>query len=290
MNAMTQTLSKTTPIQALMQHYSVEVTAKDHKGMDAAGELLAPGSEVFVANLPNESAATLVSACATIARKGLAPVPHMVARNIHSRQELDETLARLNGEAGVDRALVIGGDRDHPVGPYDAAIQTLQTGLYEQHGVRRVYIGVHPEGHPRVADEILWPALAPKLAAAQAAGLEVSLISQFAFDAAPYLTLARRLRADGITAPLRVGVAGPAQRSTLIKYALMCGVGASLRALKERQDLAQAVMAGETPEGLLRQLADAQAAEPDLGIDSVHFFTFGALTKSVSFAEGLKAG
>jgi len=290
MDAMTNTMTQQSPIQALMQRYSVEVTAKDQKGMDAAGELLAPGAEVFVANLPNESADKLVAACVQIANKGLSPVPHMVARNIHSFEELDHTLARLNGEAGVDRALVIGGDRDHPVGPYDAAIQTLQTGLYQKHGVRGVFIGVHPEGHPRVADEILWPALAPKLAAAKDAGLEVSLVSQFAFDSAPFIALARRLRADGITAPLRVGVAGPAQRSTLIKYALMCGVGASLRALKERQDLAQAVMTGETPEGLLRELAEAQAAEPALGIDSVHFFTFGALAKSAAFAEELKAG
>jgi methylenetetrahydrofolate reductase (NADPH) len=47
----------------------------------------------------------------------------------------------------------------------------------------------------------------------------VSLVSQFAFDAAPFVALARRLRAAGIAAPLRVGVAGPAARTTLIKYA-----------------------------------------------------------------------
>ena len=78
-----------------------------------------------------------------------------------------------------------------------------------------------------------------KLAAAKARGLDAYLVGQFAFDAAPIVSLARRLREAGIDAPYRVGIAGPAKRTTLIKYALMCGVGPSLRALRE---FAQACM------------------------------------------------
>ena len=65
----------------------------------------------------------------------------------------------------------------------------------------------------------------------------------------------------------------------------MCGVGASMRALKERQDLAKSVLTGETPEALLTEVAVAQALNPALGISGVHFFTFGALAKSAQWAS-----
>jgi methylenetetrahydrofolate reductase (NADPH) len=162
--------------------------------------------------------------------------------------------------------------------------------VLEKRGIKKVGMATHPEGHPRVPDEVMWPALKAKLAKAESIGLEVFLVSQFLFDAAPVIKFAKRLRADGIKNPYRVGVAGPAKRTTLIKYAMMCGVGASLRALKERHDMAANLMAGETPEGLLREVAEAQAANPSLNIDSVHFFTFGALPASVELAEQLRAG
>jgi methylenetetrahydrofolate reductase (NADPH) len=275
-------------IRALMQTYSVEVTSKDQKGFRAAAEFMPKGSEVFVANLPNETLDQQAEACRELKKAGLDPVPHVVARNTESVDQLDRSLARLTGEAGVATCLVLGGDRDHPQGPFDAAIQMIETGLFEKHGVKRVAFGCHPEGHPRVPDNVIFPALPAKLAAAKARGLETYLVSQFAFDADPMIALARRLRATGISEPLRLGVAGPANRGTLIKYALVCGVGPSLRALRERHELAKQVVTGETPEALLRDVAKAAAAEPGLGIEGIHFFTFGSVEKSVSFAESLK--
>jgi methylenetetrahydrofolate reductase (NADPH) len=272
-------------LAALLGHYSVEVTAKDRKGIEAAREVAPKGCEVFVANLPNDNMDRLIEACTTISKAGLNPVPHMVARNTASRDELDDTLARLVGEAGIDRALILGGDRDDPVGPFDASIQLIQTGLFEKHGLRKVAIGIHPETHPRVPDAIMHAAQPVKVREAEARGLEVYLVSQFGFEAQPYIDMARRLRGDGILNPIRVGVAGPTSTTKLIKFALMCGVGASLRALREKESLAGNMLSGETPEALLTQLAAAQAADPTLGFDSVHFFTFGALDKSVAFAE-----
>jgi methylenetetrahydrofolate reductase (NADPH) len=276
-------------VKALLRSYSIEVTSKDEKGFKVAAELMRSGSEVFVANLPNETIEQQVEACATLAKAGLNPVPHVVARNTESREQLDRSLARLTAEGGVRTCLVLGGDRDQPKGPFDAAVQMIETGLFEKHGVQRVAFGCHPEGHPRVPDHVIWPALDVKLKAARARGLQTYLVSQFVFAAAPMIALARRLRASGISEPLRLGVAGPANRGALIKYALVCGVGPSLRALRERHDLARQVIAGETPEALLLEVARANAAEPALGLEGVHFFTFGSVEKSVSFAEGMRA-
>ena len=270
---------------AILSGYTAEVTARDRKGLDAAPELMAPGSEVYIAAIPGETVERIVAAAVQLRQNGLTPVPHIVARNLETFAVLDDLLARLVGEAGLDRALVLGGDRDKPVGEFSSSLQLIETGVFQKHGIGRINIACYPEGHPRVADDILEQARADKLKAAAAAGLEVGLISQFCFDPKPIIALAKRMRSLGVTAPYRVGVAGPAERSTLIKYALMCGVGASMRALKERQDLARSVMTGETPAALLAEVGAAQAANPALGICGVHFFTFGALAKSAQWAD-----
>lgn len=285
---MSTTTQTTAAAKDLLGLYSVEVTGRDKKGIAAAQEIAPKGTEVFVANLPNDNMDRLVDACTVLGKAGLTPVPHMVARNTASKEELDDTLARLVGEAGITRALILGGDRDDPVGPFDASIQLIQTGLFEKHGLKKVAIGIHPETHPRVPDAIMHAAQPIKIREAESRGLGVYLVSQFAFEAQPFIDMARRLRAAGINNPIRPGVAGPTSTAKLIKFALMCGVGASLRALREKENLAGNMLSGETPEALIAELAAAQAADPSLGFDSIHFFTFGALDKSVELAEQLK--
>lgn len=269
----------------LLRTYSVEITAHDEKALKAVESTLAPGTEVFIANLPDERAEVLVAAALRVRRAGLEPVPHIVARNLKSRDDLDGMLASLVRDAGVSTALILGGDRDRQAGNFENALQIIETGLLEAHGIRRIAIGCYPEGHPRIPDEVLWQALRAKLDAAARVGLETVLVSQFLFDPQPLIEFARALRRDGIEAPLRVGVAGPADRTKLIRYALRCGVGASLRVLRERGSLARNVLAGETPDALLGAAAVAQKEEPELGMAGVHFFTFGDPAGSARWAE-----
>lgn len=272
-------------LASLLQTYSVEVTARDSRSLDDVKKILPPGAEVFVANLPNESADVLINAAASLRDAGLTPVPHIVARNIATRQGLDEMIAGLVKKAGVQQALILGGDRDQPAGEFDAALQIIQTGLLEKHGIRRIAIACYPEGHPRIADDVLWVALRDKLDAAAKAGLETLLVSQFLFDPKPIVDFAGALREAGIETPLRIGVAGPADRGKLIKYALRCGVGASLRVLRERGEVARNVLSGETPDELLGEVAQAQEDDPSLGMSGVHFFTFGDPARSARWAE-----
>jgi methylenetetrahydrofolate reductase (NADPH) len=275
----------TRALAGLLRSYSVEVTSRDRRSLDAAPDLLRPGTEVFIAALPGDDVDDLVAASAQLKRAGLAPVPHIVARNIEDRAALDSLLARLTAAAGVDRALVLGGDRDKPAGEYVSSLELIETGLLQRHGIRSIAIGCYPEGHPKISTQQLDDARAAKLAAAEQAGLEVTLVSQFCFDHAPIIALARRMRAQGVKAPFRVGVAGPASRMLLIKYAMICGVGASMRFLQNKPELAKGVLSGETPEELLREVAHEQVQTPELGISGVHFFTFGSVAKSAQWAE-----
>jgi methylenetetrahydrofolate reductase (NADPH) len=268
----------------LLRNYSAEVTCGDGKSIRAAESFMAPGSEVFVTSLRSDTEDRSVAVAAQLRNAGLIPVPHIVARNIASRADLESLVRRLTGEAGVDRALILGGDRAEPIGEFDSSLQLLETGLFDAFGIRKIKLSWYPEGHPRISDSELAQARAAKLRVAATRGLEVELIGQFCFESAPIIASARQLRAQGIQVPLRVGVAAPASRASLLKYAMICGVGASVRALKERP-VARSLFNSETPERLLREVADAQAEEPSLALHRVHFFTFASLASTAQFVE-----
>lgn len=272
-------------LSKLLEGYSAEVTTPDRKSLDAAAELMPPGSRVYIAAIPKDPPDRQIEVAGHVRDLGLEPVPHLVARNVKSRDAFEDHLARLKEVSNLDRALVLGGDRDDADGEFTSALDLIQTGLFEKYGIDKIGIGCYPEGHPRIPDAVLKKALFDKLAEAEKQGLQIILVSQLCFDADTIVRFVRELREAGVKARFRVGVAGPAKPATLIKYALICGVGPSLRAMRERQEMTKNLLSGETPEKLLTDIARAQLAEPELDIWGVHFFTFAALRKTIEWAE-----
>lgn len=273
----------------LLDGASVEVTTIDAKAIVGLSGRLPHGTEIFIAALPKDREEDVVATAMRVARAGFTPVPHIVARNIADAAGLRALVGRLAGEAGVDRALVLGGDRDQPRGDFHSARQLIATGVFADCRLGTLYLAAYPEGHPRIPDAVLDAERAAKIADARAAGHTVELVTQLCFDAAPVIRLAARLRDRGEGVSLRVGVAGPASRVTLLKYALICGVGASVRALRERQDNARAMLSGETPEAVLATVAAARAADPGLPVSGAHFFTFGAVGPTIDWIASHRA-
>jgi len=72
-------------------------------------------------------------------------------------------------------------------------------------------------------------------------------------------------------------VAGPAKLQTLIKFAISCGVGASLRVLQKRaMDVTKLLLPYE-PTEFVADLAAHKAKNPNFGIEQVHFFPLGGI-------------
>lgn len=270
--------------RALLRGYSLEVSSRDAKALDAAGETLPTSTEVYINWVPGDTHHRTIAAAAKLRAGGLVPVPHVGARYLASYTQLADFLARLAGEAGVSRCLTIGGDVDRPVGPYESSLQMLETGLFAKYGIKRIGIAGYPEGHPRIGPAALAAALDGKLARARDQGLEVQIVTQFCFEAAPILGWLRALRARGIAAPVRVGLAGPASITTLMKYALRCGVGNSVRALTLRGPAIARILSESTPDALIQELAAANADDATLGIAGLHLFSFGGLKRTAAWA------
>jgi methylenetetrahydrofolate reductase (NADPH) len=186
-------------------------------------------------------------------------------------------LQRAAGEAGVDRILLIGGD-DSPVGPFRASLDLLGTGVVERHGIAHVSFAGYPEGHPAIDQSTLDAALQAKVALARSSGMDVSLVTQFGFEAEPVLQWIAAQRANGIDCPVHVGVAGPASVATLAKFAIRCGVSASLRALARGHTAFARILTEAGPD---RLIADLVAQDADIA--GLHVFTFGGVKRTAEW-------
>ena len=112
----------------------------------------------------------------------------------------------------------------------------------------------------------------------------MAMATQFAFEAGPIIAWADALRDAGITIPIHIGIAGPAKLQTLIKFAIACGVGPSLRVLQKRaMDVTKLLLPYE-PTEIVTQLAAHKAANPDFNITHVHFFPLGGIKTNAQWA------
>jgi methylenetetrahydrofolate reductase (NADPH) len=270
-------------ITALLQGFSVEATRPTDADI-AALHGMPRGTRIYISAVPGRAAEEIIDAAIRLRAAGFDPVPHVAVRNFQSTGALDEFLARLNGEANVQRVLAVAGDRDAH-GPYRSAIDAIDSGLFRRRGMRAIGIAGYPQGHPRISDEVLMRAMSEKIAAAEATGLAVDIVTQFCFDARAIVDYAAKLRAVGLEQPIRVGLAGPANIGTLLRYASRCGVRASAQTLVRRTGLIRGAFSQASPDETVRKLADAA---PE-GV-SVHFFSFGGLAATARWTRAVANG
>lgn len=277
-------------VRALLDGYSIETTPVIAAKMPAFDTLMPRGTAVYIAFLPGKDYRDVVATAARLAREGMQPVPHIAARSLAGRPALEDYVARLTGEAGIDRVLCIGGGVDRPVGDFDRTMQVLESGVLQRHGIRRIGVAGHPEGSPDIPAGEVRRALHEKQAFARAEGLDLYIATQFCFDPEAILRWDRGLREEGITLPVHIGVAGPAKLKSLIDYARMCGVGASLRVLtRQAGNLAQ-MASTSMPDRLLTALARYRQSDTRAGIERTHIYAFGGLKKTASWLTQMAAG
>lgn len=270
----------------MLSRYSIEVHPGDSKALDIARERLSPGTEVFLTWIPGANPMDLVAAARQLRREDLLPVPHIGARHLESSAQLEQLALRLTGDAGVDRILVIAGDRAKPAGPYDSSLAVMQTGVFQKSGINRMAIAGFPEGNPNINDIVLEEALRAKLEFARSTGIDLSIVTQFCFTAKPIVEWLQRIRDQGIDSPVRVGLAGPASMTTLLRYAMRCGIGNSMHVLTEHPSFAK-LLAQNGPAPIIQDIVTDGGAGKNgsmpFGIAGLHFFVFGGFTKTVDW-------
>lgn len=273
-------------VEALLKGYSIEVMPRTAEKVEDFRTLLPAGTRVYIAHIEGTPIAEMVATAKRLAGEGYTVMPHFPARIIKDRAELADWVARYKGEAGVKQALLLGGGPTTPLGDFDNSMQLIETGLFD--GFERLHVAGHPEGNkdidPDGSDRAVMQALRWKQAFSERSDAQMAMTTQFCFEAGPVIAWADRLAAEGIRLPIHIGVAGPAKLQTLLKFAIACGVGPSLKVLQKRaKDVTKLLLPFE-PDDFVAELAAHKAKHPEFGIEAVHFFPLGGIKANATWA------
>ena len=278
----------TPEVEAFLQDYSIEVMPRTAEKVENFRDLLPEGTRVYIAHIEGTPIEDMVATAKRLATDGYPVMPHFPARIIKDAKTLENWIAMYQGEAGVEQALLLAGGVSEPHGAFDSSMQLMETGLFDKAGFKRLHVAGHPEGNrdidpqggmKNVSDALQW-----KQKFSERTDADMAIATQFAFEAGPIIKWADDLKAAGIDLPIHIGIAGPAKLQTLIKFAIACGVGPSLKVLQKRaKDVSKLLLPFE-PTEVIADLAAHKAANPDFNITNVHFFPLGGIKTNANWA------
>ncbi|MCR8723462.1 methylenetetrahydrofolate reductase [Frigidibacter sp. ROC022] len=274
-------------VEAFLQGWSIEVMPRTAAKIDSFAAILPPGTRVYIAHIDGTPIEEMVATARRIAGEGFAVMPHFPARIIPDAATLADWIARYQGEAGVTEGLILAGNPAQQAGDFHSSMQLLETGAFDRAGFTRLHVAGHPEGNrdidPSGGDANVMAALKWKQDFANRSDAKMALTTQFCFEAAPVIAWVEAIKAAGIDLPVHIGIAGPARLQTLIKFAIACGVGPSLKVLQKRAMDVTKLVLPYTPETVVAELAAHMAANPGFGIEQVHFFPLGGIGQTATW-------
>ncbi|MCB5409309.1 methylenetetrahydrofolate reductase [Pseudogemmobacter faecipullorum] len=280
-------------LEGFLTGYSIEVMPRTAEKVEDFRAILPKGTRVYIAHIEGTPVEEMVATAKRIGAEGFDVMPHFPARIIKDKTTLQDWILRYK-DVGVEQALLLAGGVALPHGDFATSMQLLETGAFD--GFKRLHVAGHPEGNrdidPDGSDRMVMEAARWKSAFAERTDAKMAMATQFCFDAAPVIAWTDRLRAEGVHLPVHIGIAGPAKLQTLIKFAIACGVGPSLKVLQKRAlDVTKLLLPYE-PGEVLAALAAHKAAHPGFGIEQVHFFPLGGIKTNAEWvtANGGLAG
>ncbi|MEM7643464.1 MAG: methylenetetrahydrofolate reductase [Pseudomonadota bacterium] len=274
-----------TDLAAFLAGFSFEVMPRTAEKIEDFSTLLPRGTRVYIAHIDGTPIGDMAATAARLRAEGMEPMPHFPARIIRDRATLVDWITRYRGEADIRQALLLAGGVPDPVGPFETSMQLLESGAFD--GFDRLHVAGHPEGNrdidpdgsvKNVSEALVW-----KQKFSERTDAKMAIATQFCFEAGPVIDWANGIKAAGIDLPVHIGVAGPAKLQTLIKFAIACGVGPSLRILQKRaMDVTKLLLPYE-PTDFLTGLAHHKAVHPDFNIASVHVFPLGGIQTAATW-------
>ena len=251
-------------------------------GLEQAAAALPPHASVTVTASPRLGVDGTLEAAEWLAARGHEVCPHLAARSIRDRAHLADIVARIH-TAGIRKAFVVGGDGD-AVGEFRDGLTLLQAleplgGWLEEMGVPS-----YPEGHPAIADRVLLDDLRAKQRYVHAT------TTQMSFNPGAVASWITRIRDEGITLPIHLGVPGVLPFPKLMTMAARIGIADSMRyLLKNRSLLGHLVQGGAFgADALLIGLAST-IADPQANVRAVHLVTMNQVAKTVEWQRTLMA-
>ena len=213
-----------------------------------------------------------------LSSRGHHAAPHVAARLIRDRAHLTDVLARMRA-AGLRKIFVVGGD-GAPVGDVADGLSLLRLLDELGHSFDEVGVPAYPEGHAKIPDDVLLRDLRDKQRYAHA------MTTQMSFNPGAVASWIERIRGEGITLPIHIGIPGAMELPKLMAVAARIGVTDSARYLmKQRSLLRQLLRPGSFgADAFLRDLAPA-VARPGSDVRALHLFTMNQVEQTVAWQQ-----
>jgi methylenetetrahydrofolate reductase (NADPH) len=233
----------------LTTEVKVTVTASPRKGLDATLDL----SE-------------------RLARAGYPVVPHLSARLVRDRSELEEIVERLL-EAGIRELFVPAGDAAEP-GEFAGAAELLQAMGPLRARFDEIGITGYPETHHLISDDETIQAMFAK------APMATCIISQICFDTEVIAAWIAEVRRRGTALPIWIGLPGTVDYAKLVRISMKIGLGESARFLRHHSSWLSRLMTRQfKPDPLVRGLAPT-LADPAANVAGFHMYTFNEVERT----------
>jgi len=243
---------------------------------------LPEGAEVAVTADPARGMEPTIDLVVELSRRGFEVVPHLAAQLIRDRAELASCLDRL-GEAGIERALVVGGVAETPGDFLDARALIKTIGDMES-SLREIGIAGYPEGHHVIPMEPIDRSLFEK---APGAGW---ITTQICFDAGQLSAWIGDQRSREIDLPIWLGIPAVADVTGLMSLGMRVGAGRSLQFMFEHPRIVARLLrpGGQKASELVLDLGEL-AADESLGVAGLHVFTYNQVRAAERWRRWLMA-
>ena len=277
-------------IRSLLTGFTLETTPFSADKISDFRKILRPETSVYITFLPGTDYKDTIRTAKRLKKECFNPIPHFAARSIPNFEMLENSLNRLCGEVGIEEVLCIAGAISKPIGDFANTMELLETDLFTKYGIKKIGVAGHPEGSPDIAEKDITYALDWKNRFQSTTDAQLYIVSQFCFDTDKIIQWDQKIRKTGNTLPIVIGVPGVASLKTLIAYANACGVGQSINFLKNQARNITKLLQTSTPDEQILKLAEYRATDPSCGIEGIHIYPLGGLSKSAQWAYEVMDG
>jgi methylenetetrahydrofolate reductase (NADPH) len=274
-------------IVTFMRAASLEITPSEEKHLPALRNFLPADCAIYISHVPSATLAQVVKTALAVQAAGFQATPHLVARRITYPETLRTTLAELVAH-GVGQVLLVAGDTEHAAGEYENTLDVLASGLIEKSGIKSIGVAGYPEGQRGIGHAMLVNALKAKQAFADRTGLPMFIVTQFGFNGNALRDWEPELARIDVRLPILAGIAGPTPLPKLIKFAMRCGIGASLRTvMRNLSGLSGIAELATTPGQHVMRLMQLPSSTR---IIAPHFFCFGGVLETAEWIHQIVSG
>ena len=272
-------------IVSLIQGFTVELNPKVRFKLNSIP--LDSKNHIYITYLPDASENDILETVEFVSNQKLIPIVHLPARTMKDLDHVRDFLKEVRKRTDSSKILVIGGGGDQK-GNIKSSIDILESGLLNDFGFHHIGIAGHPEGSPDINQETIDQFLNKKFQLSKLKNLDFELVTQFFFNAEPFINWCEKLKAENIDLPVRVGFPGPASFKTLLNFGLMSGVGNSLNFLKKNSSKVSDLLTKTSNDEMLLDLS--KYASSNTPLKSFHCFPFGGFEKTCMWLNEVQSG